>query len=306
MAATAISAPFGGDSDVHAMRDFLIQAAADNPRAGYFHVGDLLWGLYQNTVFDPRRDIRLWRDGEGGLLGFAWFREPAFVDLQVHPTLRGQGWLEGEMLAWAEGRRQECARTTSTQPAPLQTAAFEPHPGTAAALLRLGFEPGKLELVHLEQTLSDAIPDAELPDGFVIRHVAEEAEFAERVAIHREVWHPSKVTLGAYRRLRTTDGYLPELDLVAVAADGTAASYCICWLDSVNRSGEFEPVGTRAAFRGRGLGKAVVREGLRRLRDHGARTAIVYAEPSNDAARALYASAGFRQVGAYRLYRRSG
>jgi len=66
--------------------------------------------------------------------------------------------------------------------------------------------------------------------------------------------------------MRGIPGYTPELDLVAVSADGTFASYCICWLDPVSKIGEFEPVGTRAAYRGKGLGKALMLAGLRRLK----------------------------------------
>jgi ribosomal protein S18 acetylase RimI-like enzyme len=114
------------------------------------------------------------------------------------------------------------------------------------------------------------------------------------VNIHRDVWHPSKVTLEAYRRMRGIAGYTPELDLVAVAPDGTFAAYCICWLDPVNKIGEFEPVGTRSAFRGKGVGKAVMLEGLRRLRAFGMQTAIVCSVGSNTAAWKLYESVGFR------------
>jgi mycothiol synthase len=148
-------------------------------------------------------------------------------------------------------------------------------------------------MLHMRKDLDQPIPPGILPGGWIIRHVAGEDEFAQRVALHREVWHPSKVTLEAYRRMRTVPGYTPELDLIAVSADGTFASYCICWLDPVSKVGEFEPVGTRAAYRGKGLGKAVMLEGLRRLKATGMHTAIVYTNSSNEAARKLYGSVGF-------------
>jgi mycothiol synthase len=152
-------------------------------------------------------------------------------------------------------------------------------------------------MYHFHRSLSEPIPAATPPPGVTVRHVGAEDEWAERVATHREVWHPSKVTLEAYRRLRASPGYIPALDLVAATPDGTFASYCICWLDPVNRTGEFEPVGTRPAFRRQGLGGAVIGEGLRRLKAHGASEAIVYTPHSNAAAVALYESAGFRIVG---------
>jgi mycothiol synthase len=135
-----------------------------------------------------------------------------------------------------------------------------------------------------------------------VREVGGKEEWEERVETHREVWHPSKVTLDAYRRLREAPGYDPRLDLVAVAPDGTFGSYCICWFDPHSRTGLFEPVGTRSACRGLGLGKAVMHEGLRRLRELGARTAFVLAVHDNEAARNLYESVGFETVNTERLY----
>jgi mycothiol synthase len=83
---------------------------------------------------------------------------------------------------------------------------------------------------------------------------------------------------------------------VAVAPDGAFASYCICWLDRANWTGEFEPVGTRPAFRGQGIGKVLMLEGLRRLKAHGARTAIVYSVGDNVASVGLYTSVGFQTL----------
>ncbi len=130
------------------------------------------------------------------------------------------------------------------------------------------------------------------------------AEDDPRVEMHREVWHPSKVTLEAYRSLGAAQGHDPRLDLVAVAPDGGFGSYCICWFDPESGTGLFEPVGTRATYRGRGLGKHVMQEGLRRLRNLGARTASVVAIHDNEAARNLYGSVGFETVNTERLYGR--
>ena len=114
------------------------------------------------------------------------------------------------------------------------------------------------------------------------------------VNAHREVWHPSSHTLEAYRRLRTAPGFIPDLDIVALAPDGTFASYCMFWLDPINHIGLLEPVGTRSAYRRQGLSTAVLYEGIRRLQDYGARTAWVSTGAQSDQAIALYESVGFR------------
>jgi len=228
-------------------------------------------------------------------VGFAWF-DSRGVSVQVCPGYVDTDALEDEMLSWAEQRRR--ALPAGSDGASMLTAtAFEHDARRSALLARRGYKRTGTPVYHFHRSLSESIPTATSPPEITVRHVGGEDEWAERVATHREVWHPSRVTLEAYQHLPATPGYTPELDLVAAMSHGAFASYCICWLDPVNRTGEFEPVGTRPALRRQGLGKAVIAEGLRRLKARGATDAIVYTPQRNGSAMALYESAGFRIVG---------
>jgi N-acetylglutamate synthase-like GNAT family acetyltransferase len=60
---------FGGQADVLRIMAFLSAARVNASQPGYWHVGDFLWRLYQNTVFDPFMSVRLWEGGDGQLLG---------------------------------------------------------------------------------------------------------------------------------------------------------------------------------------------------------------------------------------------
>jgi GNAT superfamily N-acetyltransferase len=71
-------------------------------------------------------------------------------------------------------------------------------------------------------------------------------------------------------------------------------AFCTVWFDDVNRTAVFEPVGTHPAHQKRGLGKAVMAEGLRRAWKLGATLATVSSYGS--AAHALYESMGFTPV----------
>jgi mycothiol synthase len=293
-----ISRPFREQADLLRMRDFLSAAnAVEQP--GFWHIGDLVWGIYQNTVFDPQTSIRLWESTDGELLGFGWLEGPDGVSLQIHPRLRGSGVLEEQILAWAAEHYQV---QRAAQPPELWAKANDSDAPLRALLERHGFARDDFHYLLMRRDLRAPIPDVALPAGWSVRHVGGEDEWPARVETHREVWHPSKVTLEAYRRLRQAPVYDPELDLVAVSPDGEFASYCICWLDPADRSGEFEPVGTRPAFRGRGIGKAVMLEGLRRLRERGAESAIVVSVGSNEASRRLYESVGFETFDKEYLY----
>ncbi|HEY6409326.1 MAG TPA: GNAT family N-acetyltransferase, partial [Ktedonobacteraceae bacterium] len=266
------SRPFGDEKDLQTLKAFVSSMMKENMQRSYWHVGDLVWGIYQNTIYDPRKNVRLWENEQGDLLGFTWSNAHEIV-LEVSPHLDSSEVHEvlEEMLAWGE-ERQEASSTNGNTPS---FCAFEDDLPLKNQFLRHGYQREESHMLHMRRDLKQRIPETMLPEGWVVRHVTGEAEFEQRVALHREVWHPSKVTLEAYRRMRTVPGYTPELDLVAVSPDGTFASYCICWLDPVSKIGEFEPVGTRSAFREKGLGKAVMLEGLRRLRASGMQTAMV-------------------------------
>src|SRR5437763_983737 len=100
-----------------------------------------------------------------------------------------------------------------------------------------------------------------------------------------------------------------DLDCVAEAHDGTLVSYCLAWLDPDNRAGELEPVGTHPDWRRHGLGAAVCRFALQRLREEGATRAVVYAVAdgrTNPGPQALYGSIGFVETSQLLRYVRDG
>ncbi len=85
-----------------------------------------------------------------------------------------------------------------------------------------------------------------------------------------------------------------ELDLVAVTEDGRFAAYVGIPYDEFNKRGIFEPVCTHPDHRKKGLGKALMQEGLRRLKESGASDVVVETGdmiPAN----LLYNSIGFTE-----------
>jgi ribosomal protein S18 acetylase RimI-like enzyme len=94
--------------------------------------------------------------------------------------------------------------------------------------------------------------------------------------------------------MKNAPGYEPDLDNIAVRADGIVGAGALVWLDHANRIGEFEPVGTRPQFQRMGLGRAILLRGLAKMRERGMRTAIVGTNATNAAAIATYESVGFR------------
>ncbi|MFF9391055.1 GNAT family N-acetyltransferase [Streptomyces griseoluteus] len=87
-------------------------------------------------------------------------------------------------------------------------------------------------------------------------------------------------------------GYEPE------APDGTMAASTIRWLDHMNKTVEFEPVGAHPAYRRRGLARATMLHGMRLARAAGAThaTVVCLGAPSHPKARGLYHGLGFREL----------
>ncbi len=247
-----------------------------------WHVGDVTWGLRAHEGREDEWTIRVWNDGER-TVAWSWLKGDR--GLLEYDVRRDRLDLLDEILADPEART---------------TVAFEDDEEVRAALLRNGFiddDEAKVtrrgSLLHfLARDLPDAPELPELPEGFRYKTV-EPDDLAERVAIHRDVWAPSRVTETSYANVQASWPYRASLDCVVEAPDGRFAAYCLVWPDDENRVGELEPVGVREEFRRRGLGAAVCTFALRRWHEEGGRQAIVYCE--NDAACGLYESIGFRR-----------
>ncbi|HNR97680.1 MAG TPA: GNAT family N-acetyltransferase, partial [Anaerolineae bacterium] len=220
-------------------------------------------------------------------------------DVQVAPQAQWTG-IEEEALEWAQARLDA-----------LHAAAPERWKDHLTCLARLddaervgflergGFVPGKYVEVNHIRPLTDPIVDVPVPDGYEVRAVAGRHEFDERSAVDHAVWgqwQPGKLSGQDYLRLTQLPGYDGRLDIVAVGPEGRIAAYVNGWNDVVNRIGDFGPVGTRAEYRQRGLGKAVLTECLRQMEACGMERVCVSTGENNTAARRLYESVGFRVV----------
>jgi GNAT superfamily N-acetyltransferase len=143
-----------------------------------------------------------------------------------------------------------------------------------------------------ERDLTD-VARPSLPAGFTFRTAAEVSPEAV-VAAHVDAWAPTSYTAASYEALRQAPGYRGDLHVLVAAPDGTMACSAIMWLDELNGTVEFEPVGTHPAYRRRGLAQAMLLHGMRLALAAGARHATVACMGEPAPARELYYSVGFR------------
>ena len=96
-----------------------------------------------------------------------------------------------------------------------------------------------------------------------------------------------------YENIQAIPMYREELDLVVVTDKGEIVSFCTVWYDDVTGTAYFEPVGTMPEHQRKGLARANMVEGLRRLRKLGCKRAFVHGYSA--AAIATYKSASFSE-----------
>ena len=153
-------------------------------------------------------------------------------------------------------------------------------------LARRGFRrvdsPQMQEYQH-RRSLDGPLPDVPLVPGYTIRSLGDGLELLERCYASGLGFHDDDIKVardnrdhpGWYHDIQSAPFYRRDLDIVAVAADGSIASFCTIWFDDVTRTACCEPMATVPAHQRRGLGKAVMIEGLHRLKHMGAKVAFV-------------------------------
>lgn len=284
---------YTGLQDLHAMLDLLAEGRMAAGHTYYAHRGDLQWWLFYTYIPEQtwQSSIRLWME-QGRLIGFALLApEISSFDVFVHPRWRGTS-REEEMLklVLAEMAGLDELQTVWTA---------EDDNWRIAWLEANGFQRSEDYFYWMTRSLSGPLEGPALPAGFSTRHSRGEEDARLRSIASAAAFESSK-PFDEYveRTVRFTRSpvYVPEHELYVIGPDGNVASFCILWTDPLNRMGLFEPVGTHPDFQGRGLGKSLLFEGLRRLKAEGMQQASLCTRHDNAHALKLYESVGFQKV----------
>jgi len=232
-----------------------------------------------------KETFRIWEEN-GKIVGVILSENPneeAFI--QIHPEYR---FLEEEMIEWAE---THIALNSDDGTKKLCVAAFENDSFRQEILKRRGFKPHETVEYIKSQSLKCDIPQPQLPDGFKFSSMIDEERMQNRIESAVAAFEGTLFSLSVYKRLQEAPNYLKELDILIIDENDEIAAFCGVWYYPEDGFGVFEPVGTHPKHQRKGLGKAVVQEGLRQLKNRGASKAYVnaYAEHRSK----FYASVGF-------------
>ena len=278
---------YQSDDDYWRIRDFLRQVMIDNHRREFsWSVARWdYWWWFANPDLEKislAENVFIWETPDGQIAAVLNPEGHGQVFLQRHPDFISPD-LDAAMIALAEDRL-----TAPNQDDRRQLQIFVDSQDTALhqSLTRRGFQRverlGEQEYQHRRLLDLPLPPPIKLPD-YTIRPLGTGLEFLERCYASGLGFHDDDIQAARdnrdhpdwYCHIQSAPLYRRDLDLVVIAPDGSVASFCTIWFDDVSRTAYFEPVATVPAHRQRGLGKAMMIEGLHRLKQMGCKVAFV-------------------------------
>lgn len=289
--------PYQSEDDYWRMRQFLREIFILNGRLQRsWHVARLEYARWHTCLncanVTLQEVVHLWEDGSRLVAILMPDGGRGEAHFMIHPDFQSKS-LEEEMLLTAEQKLSEEKEDGTTR---LLLWAHQSKQSLQEVIAAHGYHKEDFPEHQWRRDLEQPIPDVPLAPGYTIRSLGDGLELLERCYASGLGFHEGDIKTAVenrddpawYRNIQTAPLYRRDLDLVAVAQDGAIASFCTIWFDDVTRTAYFEPVATVPAHQRKGLGKALLTEGLRRLQRMGATRAFVggYSQAAN----ALYRS----------------
>jgi ribosomal protein S18 acetylase RimI-like enzyme len=288
------SRAYTSDADLEAITRLISAVRPPEASTDYPSVRDLRDLL---SMPEMQAAARLWEAEDGCLAAFALVDSVNNLLFEIDP-LRTTPELENQVVAWGMSRVALVSNIGRDHPA-LDVSCQAENTARKRFLERQGFQRVPGGSVRMVRSLADPIPAPDLPPGFTIRPLAGEKEIEAYVALHQAAFSTRNMTVDHRRAIMRAPGYLPEMDLVAIAPDGTLAALCVCQItqelyqNSSRSLGWTDPVATHPSYRRLGLARALLLTGLDLLRERGLVTGQLTTNSDNTAMMRLASETGF-------------
>jgi mycothiol synthase len=259
------------------------------------HVIDLPWRL-SSPAIQEGRDAAFWEDGSGQVVGFAaWQQYWAALDFFIAPGPDQQA-VESALFAWADERfRERDAERRQALPYAVEYRDDDLERLRLAETHGFRLDDGE-RYVAFAHALAPLPPTPMPPHGFTLRPLRGEQEAAAYIQTHRAAFQSDSMTNEWRARTLRTPQYLPDLDLVISAPDGSLAAFCVGWYEPSRRVAQIEPLGVHPHFQRLGLARILLLEMLHRFQAHGAERALVETDLARTPARKAYELVGFQRA----------
>lgn len=302
----------------------LLAAIEAVDRRGESYVADDLADEWGSVWAKPETDATfVWDDDE--LVAFGWLRSmPGEREAHrvwcwggVRPDRRDEG-IGRQLLAWQLERSIGVAeRMDAALPTHVQVEALDTMPGLARLAQRLGFEPVR-RFLEVARPTEPPVELTAVPGGVGLQPWDESIDDAVRLA-HGEAfadhWGSEPRTPDEWRQWYTGHrSFRRDLSFVAVdEASAEVAGYVLLaaypqdWEEVGHREAWVTSIGTRRAWRGRGIARALLTTALAAAEaaaDGFERTILGVDADNPTGALALYRSLGYEDVRAMTTFSR--
>lgn len=291
--------PYTTEEDFWRVRQFLREVYLLNQRR------EINWQVYrwdywrwhgiENIGQGPlEKTVFLWETSDKKIAAVLNPENTGVAFMQVHPGFVTQA-LEEEMLVLAEEHL--------SKPLPdgrrLWVVAHDANQTRQVLLEQRGYKLQGSTSNHHARLISDMIPDVEVDEQYAIRSLGGIDEHPARSWVSWKAFHPTEPDEKYegwtwYQNVQRCPLYRRDLDLVAALPSGEIAAFTTIWFDDVTRTASFEPVGVHPDHQRKGLGRAIMYEGLRRAKRLGATLATVGSEEPSTLQ--FYSNIGFSTV----------
>ena len=287
--------PYKNEEDYWRIREFLRQVMLlNNRRELSWHVARWdYWIWFANPDIEKitlEENVFIWETEAGQIAAVLNPEQRGHAFPQIHPDFHTHE-LDEEIITVAE---EHLATTNKDDHKKLSFWIDSNEKSRQEILTHRGFHkvdsPESQEVQH-RRILDEPLPEPPIIPGYIIRSLGDGLELLERcyasgLGFHNDDIHVARDNRDHpnwYHHIQSAPLYRRDLDIVAVASDGSIASFCTIWFDDVTRTAYIEPVATVPAHQRHGLGKVVMTAGLHRLKRMGCKVAFVggYTQAAN-------------------------
>ncbi|MBM3292264.1 GNAT family N-acetyltransferase [Candidatus Bathyarchaeota archaeon] len=216
--------------------------------------------------------------------------------IQLNPNYQ---FLFKEILHWIE---KNCInqKQNADEKQTLSIINLESSLNREEELKKQGFQKEKIYGILRLRNLNSPIPNFSIPNGYEIRSVNPSTDFEElakavRIVFNHGEWFNKEIL----QVISRASFYHKELDLVMVNKKGKIASFCTFRFDAPSGITELEPMGTLPEYRRKGLAKALLCEGFRRLQKYNPKLLYIDGAADTPEANRLYEVTGFTETQNY-------
>jgi mycothiol synthase len=302
---TLVSRPYSSQDDLQPVIDLVLTCRAVEQIDPWPPIYDLRQHLRADGQAGSA-DVRIWERDSGELAAIATIWDGMSLIFYVHPEQPNED-LTAEILSWGITRARAIARRYGERATLF--VPIESNDRQAAALLeRHGWRAEDWTFLRMARALAEPIAAPHLPNGWMLRRVSSAPDLAAATALYQDVFVAGSSIMNDRLALTRASDDVQAIDLVAAAPDGSLAAFCLCTAGSfdprhaAHNDGWIDLVGTRPAYRRRGIGRAMLLAGLQQLKRCGADRALLGTASWNVAAQHLFATTGFRLLHEMRWY----